>query len=470
MKKPKKNNKKRVPKANARSGHILIVDDEKSLRDSMQMLLQGDYQVQLAKSGKEAIAIIKNHPIDLVLLDIRMPEIDGIEVLKLIKKIDPSIEVIMVTAVVMVKKAVEAIRLGAYDYITKPFDIEALQEQVAKALEKRRLLRENASLRKIIETEYQFEKIVGKSQEIKEVFRIIEEVAKSNATILLTGESGTGKELVAHAIHNRSPRQDKLFVTVNCAAVPENLIESELFGHERGSFTGATERQIGKFEIANSGTIFLDEIGAMPLPMQAKLLRTIQNKEIERVGAGYSSPVDVRIISATNSDLRSAIKKYKFREDLFYRLNVIPVHLPPLRERKEDIPLLANHFLNKFSREFAKKIKGITKDTMSKLTTYDWPGNVRELENLIERLVVLGQTEYLERDRLPVEIAGQPSPISAAEEQSLTEAVKKFEVAFIKNALEKTGGKKGATAKLIGVHRNTLINRERKLGLQDKRI
>jgi DNA-binding NtrC family response regulator len=311
--------------------NILVVDDEKSMRDSMHMLLKDNYTVHLADSGKVAINIIKKEPIDLVLLDIRLPEIDGMEVLKIIKGIDDSIEVIMVTAVIMVGKAVEAIRHGAYDYITKPFDIEALQEQVAKVMEKRKLLQENISLRRLMEKDFQFEKIVGKSPAIREVFKIIDDVAKSNATILISGESGTGKELVARAIHNRSARRDGLFVAVNCAAIPENLLESELFGHEKGSFTGAIDRQIGKFEISNGGTIFLDEIGNLPLPMQAKLLRALQEKEIERIGGSKPIPVDVRIISATNSDLRAEIKNRKFREDLYYRLNVIPVHLPPLR-------------------------------------------------------------------------------------------------------------------------------------------
>jgi DNA-binding NtrC family response regulator len=452
--------KRRKKKAN-----ILVVDDEKSMRDSMHMLLKEDYHVHLANSGKEAIELVKQQAIDLVLLDIRLPEIDGIEVLKLIKGHDDSIEVIMVTAVVMVKHAVEAIRIGAYDYITKPFDIDSLQEQVEKVLEKKMLLQENTSLKKLIEKDYQFEKIVGKSKEIREVFKVIDDVARSNATILITGESGTGKELVARAIHNRSPRSDKLFVAVNCAAIPETLLESELFGHERGSFTGATERQIGKFEIANCGTLFLDEIGAMPLPMQAKLLRAIQEKEIERIGAGYTTPVDVRIISATNSDIRTAIKKYKFREDLYYRLNVIPIHLPPLRERKEDSPLLVSHFLHKYNRAFGKKIKGFKKHALDLLVKYDWPGNIRELENLIERLAVLTKKTQIGTDRLPPEIKGDLPFPSESEDIKLFKAVQKFEADFIRQALQKSGGKKGKAAKMLGIHRNTLLQLEKKLGL-----
>jgi DNA-binding NtrC family response regulator len=452
--------KKRKNKAN-----ILVVDDEKSMRDSMHMLLKEEYQVHLASSGQEAIEAVKKQAIDLVLLDIRLPEIDGIEILKLIKGHDDSIEVIMITAMITVRHAVEAIRIGAYDYITKPFDIDALQDQVKKVLEKRMLLQENTSLKKLLEKDYQFEKIVGKSKEIREVFKVIDDVARSNATVLLTGESGTGKELVARAIHNRSPRADKLFVAVNCAAIPENLLESELFGHERGSFTGAHERQIGKFEIASGGTLFLDEIGALPMPMQAKLLRAIQEKEIERIGAGYPTPVDVRIISATNSNLRENIKKYKFREDLYYRLNVIPIHLPPLRERKEDIPLLANHFLNKYNRAFGKKLKGVKKHALDLLVKYDWPGNIRELENLIERLVVLTKKTSIGTDRFPAEIKGELPCTPNPEDVSLTKAVQKFEADFIRQALSKSSGKKGKAAKMLGIHRNTLLQLEKKLGL-----
>jgi DNA-binding NtrC family response regulator len=442
--------------------HILVVDDEKSMRDSMRLLLKERYLVHLAASGREAIKLIKKQPVDLVLLDIRLPEIDGIEVLRLIKGIDDSIEVIMVTAVITVGKAVEALRAGAYDYITKPFDIAALTEQVEKIMEKRLLARENLSLRKLIESDYQYEKIVGKSAAIRAVFRSVEDVAQSNATVLITGESGTGKELVARAIHNRSPRQGKLFVAVNCAAIPENLLESELFGHEKGAFTGALERQLGKFELAHGGTIFLDEVGTLPLAMQAKLLRALQGKEIERLGGGRPIPIDARIIAATNSDLKAEIKGRKFREDLYYRLNVIPLHLPPLRERPEDIPLLAEHFLHKYNHEFGKKIKGFTPDVLPLLAAYSWPGNVRELENLVERLVVLTRSPLITADKLPGEIKGDPPGLPGSEETRFRDAVRRFEAEFIKQAIDKAGGKKGEAAKMIGIHRNTLLQLEKK--------
>ncbi|MDD4178866.1 MAG: sigma-54 dependent transcriptional regulator [Candidatus Margulisbacteria bacterium] len=442
---------------------ILIVDDEKGLRDSMQLLLEERYDVSVAASGEEALQIVKKEPIDLVLLDIRLPEIDGIEVLRLIKGIDDTIEVIMVTAVITVGRAVEAIRLGAYDYITKPFDIGALTDQVAKLIEKRSLAKENISLKRLLAADYQFEKIVGKSEQIRDIFKMIDDVAQASTTVLITGESGTGKELVARAIHNRSSRKDKLFVALNCAAIPENLLESELFGHEKGSFTGAGERQIGKFEIANGGTLFLDEIGSLPLPMQAKILRVLQEKEIERIGGSKPLPVDVRIISATNSELRTEIKERRFREDLYYRLNVIPIHLPPLRERKEDIPLLAEHFINKYNREFGKRIKGISKEALRLLMDYAWPGNIRELENLIERLIVLTKDGVLGTEKLPPEIAGEAPSKSHRLVVRLSDAVQHFESDFIRQAIEKAGGKKGEAAKKLGIHRNTLRNIERKL-------
>lgn len=429
----------------------------------MQMLLQDTYTVHLASTGKDALTIVKQQHIDLVLLDINLPEIDGIEVLKMIKNVDDSIEIIMVTAVVTVGRAVEAIRSGAYDYITKPFDIQALCEQVQKIFEKKKLQKENLSMRRLYTSSYQFEKIIGKSAQIRNIFKVIEDVAQSNSTVLITGDSGTGKELVAKAIHNRSPRKNNLFVAVNCAAIPENLLESELFGHERGSFTGALERQIGKFEISSGGTIFLDEIGSLPLPMQAKILRVLQEKEVERVGGSRPIPVDIRIISATNSDIKSEVKNKRFRDDLFYRLNVVPIHLPPLRERRGDIELLINHFMNKYNREFNKKIKGFSKEALNLFIDYDWPGNIRELENMVERLVVLNSNNVINAEQLPSEIKKNLDPALISSELKFRSAVNKFEADFIKNALEKAGGKKGVAAKILGIHRNTLINLEKKI-------
>jgi DNA-binding NtrC family response regulator len=441
---------------------IMIVDDEPSMRETAHMLLKDKYQVFMAKNGKEAIDIAKKKNLDLVLLDVRMPEMDGISVLEQIKGIDESIDVIMITAVLTVNTAVAAIKKGAYDYLTKPFDIAALEELIKKTLEKRKLARENLFLKTLVSEEHFFEKIIGKSKNMKEVFQLVRDAAKGNSTILIYGESGTGKELVARAIHSQSHRKNNLFVTVNCAAIPENLLESELFGYEKGAFTGAFERKLGKFEVADGGTLFLDEISSLPKFMQGKLLRALQEKEIERIGNPKPIKVDVRIIAATNRDLKEEVKKNKFREDLFYRLNVIPIVLPPLRERSEDIPLLINHFLEKFNKQLQKKVKGLTKAALKALEVYDWPGNIRELENLIERLVVLGKSELIDVDALPPEISGKREGEEDLSDLPLKEATLKFEADFIQRVIEKAGGNKTKAAKMLGIHRNTLLQIEKK--------
>ena len=445
---------------------ILIADDEASLRDSMRILLSADYNLIFAGDGGEAIKMVKKLSPDLVLLDIRMPEVDGLEALSRIKDMSPDLDVIMITAMNTVSYAVEAIKRGAYDYITKPFDIEAIQAIIEKVLEKRRLEQENMYLKEEIGKKYQFEKIVGKSPAIKEVFSMIASVAGSESAVLIGGESGTGKELVARAIHNLSGCKDNLFVPVNCAAIPENLLESELFGHERGSFTGAFEKKLGKFEIAEDGTLFLDEISSLPLAMQGKLLRVLQEKEIERVGGLESIPINVRIISATNLDLKKLINEEKFRKDLFFRLNVIPIFIPPLRDRREDIPLLAEHFLDIYNREFAKKIRGFKKEAMETLKNYSWPGNVRELQNLIERIVVLSKDDFIDEDHIPKDVL-EKEQTEIIYDLPFREAQMKFESAFIKKALQKAGGSKSKAAKLLGVHRNTLLNLERKLRIAE---
>ncbi|MCX5726364.1 MAG: sigma-54 dependent transcriptional regulator, partial [Candidatus Saganbacteria bacterium] len=358
--------------------------------------------------------------------------------------------------VLTVNTAIEAMKIGAYDYITKPFNIEELRALILKGLEKGALQKENLRLRYEIKESSSFEKIIGKSKKMIEVFELVDEIAKSSATVIIYGESGTGKELVARAIHNRSKRAEKLFVPVNCAAIPENLLESELFGHEKGAFTGALERHLGKFEIAHGGTLFLDEISSLPLPMQAKLLRVLQEKVIERIGGEKPIPIDARIISATNSYLNDAVKSKKFREDLYYRLNVVPVELPPLRERSEDIPLLIEHFIVKFNLAFGKKVKCFTKEAMVMIENYNWPGNVRELENLIERLVVLSKEKFIGLEKLPAEISGtkiQPY----YHDLSLRRAVRSFEIDFIKKAVERADGSKSKAAKNLGIHRNTLL-------------
>lgn len=444
---------------------ILVVDDEESLRDSMRMLLSDRYEVVFAVDGRQAIEIAKKISPDLVLLDVHLPEIDGIEVLRQIKELDPELDVVMVTAMNTVQYAVEAIKCGAYDYVTKPFDIEAISTLIAKILEQKELRKENIYLREEMDKKFHFQKIVGKSPAMREIFSVISEISKNDSTVLIHGESGTGKELVARAIHNLSPRKNKLFVPVNCAAIPDALLESELFGHERGAFTGAFERKIGKFEVAEGGTIFLDEISSMPLHMQGKLLRVLQEKEIERVGGARPIDTDVRIISATNTDLERMVRAEKFRKDLFYRLNVLPINIPPLNERKGDIPLLADHFLTYFNNEFGKKIKGFDKNAMAALENYDWPGNVRELQNMVERMVVLSKESVIRLDRLPSEITKDSETIVIENDEDLNFrlATMKFESAFIRKALEKAGGSKVKAARLLGIHRNTLLQIERKL-------
>lgn len=447
---------------------ILIVDDEQSICDSLDFLLSKDYTLSFAKSGKEAVKTAKEFMPEVVLLDIRLPEINGLEVLSQIKSLDREVEVVMITALNTVSTAVEAIKKGAYDYITKPIDIEVIQKTIEKIFEKKNLKMELDYLKEKSKMRYQFEKIIGKSKKMEEIFNTIKNLSKTDVTVLISGESGTGKELVARAIHNLSARSPKLFVPVNCAAIPENLLESELFGYEKGAFTGAIERKLGKFEIANEGTIFLDEIGSMPLNMQAKLLRVLQDRVIDRVGGTKPIPVNVRIIAATNLNLKKLVDDEKFRRDLFYRLHVVPVHLPPLHEKKEDIPLLINHFLNIYNREFNKKVK-FKKELISFLLEYNWPGNVRELQNLVERLVVLSQDRLIGKEHLPPEIlkpgkkALELKEIIKDGDLNFKKATMRFEAAFIKKVLDRCGGKKGKAAKLMKVHRNTLLQLERKL-------
>jgi len=407
---------------------ILIVEDEKNVREVLSLSLSDDYNLYLAPDGKKALEILSGMNVDLAICDIRMPEINGMDVLKHIRSMDPSIPVIMLTAVKTVDSAVTAMKLGAYDYVIKPFDIKELMLLIEKALEKRNLEHENVYLRNELEKTGGFEKIIGKSEKMKEIFKLIKNVSRGDATVLITGESGTGKELVARAIHNQSKRAKKLFVPVNCAAIPENLLESELFGYEKGAFTGAFERHLGKFEIANGGTIFLDEISTMPMPMQAKLLRVLQERVVDRVGGTTQIEIDVRVISATNTDLKHEVDNKKFRSDLFYRLNVIPMVIPPLRERSEDVPLLISYFLDKYNKEFGKKIRSFDADAMHVLTSYSWPGNVRELENMIERLVVLSDSNIITKDKLPSELY----------KKLIDEHTKKFEMDFIKQAMQKS--------------------------------
>ncbi len=437
---------------------ILIVDDELSVRDSLRMIFKKDYQLLTAGSAEEAWEKIQREEVDLVLLDIIMPGKDGMELLKKIRDLYPLIPVIMLTATKTVKTAVEAMKMGAYDYITKPFDIEELELVSEKALEARDLKIENRRLQEEVEERYQFENIIGKSKPMQEIFGTIRQIAEKNSTVLIHGESGTGKELVARAIHYNSPRKNKPFVAVNCAAIPESLIESELFGHEKGAFTDAQTRRIGHFELAHQGTLFLDEISELSLPTQAKILRALQEREFIRVGGTKTISVDVRLISATNKNLEELMSRASFRSDLYYRINVVPLTIPPLRQRKEDIVLLVQHFLDKHAGPGRKKI---VSEAMDVLMTYDWPGNVRELENIIERVVVLSTTDLIGPNELPPILkTGSRAELIKQDvlegRISFIDAERDFEKDIILEALKKSNYVQTRAAEILGISRRIL--------------
>lgn len=390
------------------SKSILIVDDEANIRRVLDAVFTKDgYRVLTVENGRKALDIISTEPnLDVLLCDLIMPDLNGIEVLKSAREINPFLSVVMITAHGTIKTAVDAMRFGAFDYITKPFDMDEIKLIVRNALERRRLLAENTELKQELRSHYKFDEIVGSSGKMQEVYKIIERVANSNATVLIRGESGTGKELVARAIHFNSPRSAKPFIAVSCAALPETLLESELFGHEKGAFTGAAGQKAGRFELANQGTLFLDEIADVSLAMQVKLLRVLQERKFERIGGTKTLNMDVRLIAATNRNLEDDVAAGGFREDLYYRLQVIQVFLPPLRDRKEDIPPLVEHFVEKFNKQNGRSMKFASPECMDLLMRYDWPGNIRELENVIERGVVLADpnSEYITPDLLPAAI------------------------------------------------------------------
>jgi len=437
---------------------ILIVDDELSVRDSLRMIFKKDYQVIMAGSAEEAIIKVKSEEPDLIFLDIIMPEKDGMQALKEIRGMHPQIPVIMLTATKTLKTAVEAMKLGAYDYITKPFDVEELKLIAQKALESRDLRRENRRLQGEVEERYHFDNIIGKSKEMRDIYATIRQIAEKNSTVLIHGESGTGKELVARAIHYNSHRKNKPFVAVNCAAIPETLIESELFGHEKGAFTDAQTRRIGHFELADQGTLFLDEISELILPTQAKILRALQERDFVRVGGGKTISVDVRLITATNKNLEEMMARGAFRSDLFYRINVVPLTIPPLRKRKEDILLLAKHFLDKHAGVGKKKI---SPEAMDILIAYDWPGNVRELENIIERIVVLTTSDTITPDDVPSSLKTESRveliKLGVLDGRiSFEDAEKEFERDIIIEALKKSNFVQTRAADLLGISRRIL--------------
>jgi two-component system response regulator PilR (NtrC family) len=438
---------------------ILVVDDERSMRELLAIVLRREgYEVLLAETGRTAIEVLDREPVDLLISDIKMPDVSGVEVLRAAKRADPDILGIMITAFASTETAVEAMRLGACDYLSKPFDIDLLKMKVREKIENRQLRQENVLLKRTLGLSHSFTNIIGRSETMLEVFKMIETVSRTNSTILLTGESGTGKGLVAQAIHFNSLRREKPMVSLNCGAMPENLLESELFGHMRGAFTGADANKKGLLEVAEKGTVFLDEIGEMSAVMQVKLLRVLQERRFRRVGGLEELTADIRVIAATNQDLAKAVAEGRFREDLFYRINVIPIALPPLRERREDIPLLTEHFLAKYSEQMEKTISGVSREAMDLLLRYDWPGNIRELENALERAVALESTPAILPDSLPATIRGESarSAIPGAELLpasgfDLEAHVQQIERGYIAEALRRAGGVQVKAADLLGM-------------------
>ena len=441
---------------------VLVVDDERSMREMLNIVLKREgYEVVLAESGKAAVAALDRAPFDLLISDIKMPDMSGVDVLRAAKRIDPDILGIMITAFASTESAIEAMRLGACDYLSKPFDIDLLKMKVREKVENRHLKQENVLLKRSLGASHQFSNIIGRSETMLAVFKMIETVARTNSTILLTGESGTGKGLVAQAVHYNSLRRDKPMVSLNCGAMPEALLESEMFGHMRGAFTGADTNKKGLLEVAEKGTIFLDEIGEMSQVMQVKLLRVLQERRFRRVGGLEELQADIRVIAATNQDLTKAVAEGRFREDLFYRINVIPIALPPLRERREDIPLLAEHFLAKYSGLMEKAVTAISTPAMDLLGKHDWPGNIRELENVIERAVALESASSIQPESLPPAVRSAvpraPQPQSVATEVlpegglDLEARVQEIERGYISQALERENGVQVKAAELLGM-------------------
>ncbi|MBU4478507.1 MAG: sigma-54 dependent transcriptional regulator [Candidatus Omnitrophica bacterium] len=454
---------------------ILVVDDDQSFRFLLlEALRKEGYDVTIASSGEEALSLYKPGCFDVVTLDIKMPGMDGFEVLTHIKKIDPEQLLVIITAYGAQKIAIEAVKKGAYDYFTKPFEIDELRVVVQRALECNRLHRENKELKNKLERQYDFNEIVGASGKMMEVFEVMKKISAADITVLIQGESGTGKELVSRAIHANSLRKNGPFVKINCAAIPEGVLESELFGHEKGAFTDALFKKIGRFEAANHGTIFLDEIGDMSLATQAKVLRVLQEREFERVGSTGSIKVDVRIVAATNKDLVRSVKEEQFREDLYYRINVVSVYLPPLRLRHEDIPLLFEHFMRRFNKEFNKSIKHISLEAMELLMKYSWPGNVRELENVLQRAIVLAEKDIITKKDLPfylqcidheTKVDTESIDFSKSLPNTVKDVVDNVEKQLILKALNKTNWNRTEAAQLLRISRKSLFNKMKRFNL-----
>jgi DNA-binding NtrC family response regulator len=448
---------------------ILVIDDEQLMRDFVrETLARAGYDVAVASDGKSGMELLEKEPIDLVVTDLKMPQMDGLEVLRQVRARYPGVNVVVMTAYATVETAVSALKAGAIDYIMKPCTPDEIEVVAQKALEHRRLQEENLYLRSELQQIYNFEEIVGSGESMSAVYEQIRKVAPSRATVLICGETGTGKELVARAIHYTSPRRDKPFIKINCAALSAGLLESELFGHEKGSFTGAHQRKIGRFELANEGTLLLDEISEMNPDLQAKLLRVLQEREFERVGGSTPIGVDTRIVSTTNRNLQEAVESGAFREDLFFRLNVVPIHIPPLRDRKEDIPLLVEHFLRKYSRENGRRVADVSPEAMKMLLDHQWPGNVRELENCVERAVVLSDGGVLRREHFsfgPVPVKNVHTDGVVIPHGSTVDAAARI---LIENTLARCNNNRTRAAKSLGISVRTLRNKLHEYAEEEK--
>lgn len=459
---------------------ILIADDEESMRFLVrEVMTREGFEVETASNGEEAVQKIREQDFDLLVMDVKMPKMDGMEALRQVKKFRPDLIVVMITAFGSQQLALDAVRQGAYDYFNKPFELDEMRIVVRRALEKQALLRKISALENRLRDRFSFDRIIGQSAEMRQVYEIIEKVITNDVTVLIIGDSGTGKELVAQAIHYHSARKSKPFVSVNCAAIPETLLESELFGHEKGSFTGAVATKLGKFEAANGGSVFLDEIGDMPLSLQSKLLRVLQEREFSRVGGTKPIKVDIRVIAATNQNMTEAVERKAFREDLFFRLNVLPVFLPPLRRRRDDIPLLVTHFITSYNPRLNKNIQNVASDAMDALMQYSWPGNVRELENAVQRAMILASSTTIRLEDLPAAILQGSSDVVglangaegvASNSQLLTDfsipmqekierVAEDMEKKIIQAALQKANFRRQDTADLLGISRKSLHNK-----------
>ena len=452
------------------STRILIVDDETSIRESIAEFLSSEgFETQTASDGNAALDILKNGGVDILISDVRMPGMDGIELIKEVNAYASDTLVILMTAFASVETAIQALRSGAADYMLKPLDLDELYLRITAILERRSLIRENKYMREVIDRSFNFSFIIGESPAMKTMYRMIDKVGPTKSTVLVTGPSGSGKELIARAVHQRSERKNKPFVAINCGSIPEALFESELFGHKKGSFTGAVSDHDGHFVLANNGTLFLDEIGELPLSMQVKLLRVLQEGEVRAVGAQKGANVDVRIIAATNRNLEKEVEEGRFREDLFYRLNIIRINAPGLEERKEDIPLLARYFLERYNKELSTSVKGISAEAMAMLMSHEWKGQVRELENVLERAVLLTDHEYIQPEDLPFDSSVALKSDLLTDDSSLNNVVAAFEKQYIQHMLKKFEGNRTDTARALSIDPSTLYRKMEKLGIEEEK-